>query len=203
MKILQKIGNINNTANGRCNEVLVRCITTVIEMLKDRGHENIQSCQTCDEIKASILSGTRVVQSSPPGGCGKVDVYFHNEEKVGVKVLRAWLEASDANIIVVSLEGPTVFTRKESAGRVQFFTFLDMCVNITKHSLVPKHEKMTDDQASLLPFLENRSLLPLLYTNDKVAMYYDFKPGDLIRITRRTGTQHPVFYYRHVVNPPC
>lgn len=171
-------------------------------MLKDRGYTNIQCCQTLEEVTQNMSENRHIVYG---GGSKIIHVYFHNEDRVGVKQLRTWIENSTAdNIIVISLEGPTAFTRKEAEinyPHVQFFLFRELCVNITKHVLVPKHEKTT---LSELPFTTSASgnEVPSLYTTDKISQYYAYEPGDVIRITRTVGTQEPVYYYRIVVPPP-
>jgi len=145
--------------------------------------------------------------------CGTKDekhtfVYFHNEERIGVKQLRLWNEIhADCNVIIVSLEGPTAFTKKEADQNyenIQFFLFKDLCVNITKHAIVPKHELLdtTEVQKINYQISDNGSEWPKLYTTDAISQYYNFKPGNLIRITRTIGTQEPVYYYRLVCTPP-
>ena len=78
----------------------------------------------------------------------------------------------------------------------------DMCVNITQHALVPKHEKMTPEQVVDLEntyrISASREEWPIIYTSDKIVQYYNFKENDLIRITRVVGVQEPVYYYRLV-----
>ena len=134
-------------------------------------------------------------------------VLFHNEERVGVKHVRTWIETfGDDNIIIVSLEGPTSFTRKEtdnSYKNVQYFMFKQICVNVTHHHMVPKHERMTPDQIRLFPYGQsnNSASFPRLYTTDPISQYYDYKVGDIIRIVRTVGTQEPMYYYRIVCLP--
>lgn len=169
-------------------------------MLKDRGYSNIQACQTIEEITQNMLDTRYIVSGS---GTKTIHVFFHNEERVGVKQLRAWVEGTMADkIIIVSLEGPTAFTRKEADNcyqQVQFFSFRELCVNITRHVLTPQHEKISEQE---IPYRlsKERSELPILATSDKVAQYYAYEPGDIIRITRTAGVQEPVFFYRIVRN---
>ena len=204
MEMFAKIGQLNNTAQKSTSQVLIATLKTTIEMLKDRGYANIQSCQTVEEIMQNMTDNRHIVFG---GGNKIIHVYFHNEERVGVKQLRSWVETSTAdNIIVISLDGPTAFTRKEAEQnyrQVQFFCFRDMCVNITRHTLVPKHEKIPE--RARLPFvLSEKGLeLPTLYTSDKVAQYYAYNVGDIIRITRTAGVQEPVYFYRLVQSPPA
>ena len=82
---------------------------------------------------------------------------------------------------------------------VQFFTFQELCVNITKHTLVPRHEKITRSEVPV-DLTNSCAELPILAANDKVAQYYAYEPGDIIRITRTAGVQEPIYYYRIVRN---
>ena len=204
LEILPKIGKLNNTAQESTERVIMQCLKTVIEMLKDRGYRNIQACQTIDEVVNTMAESRHIVYAAQ-GDC-VMHVFFHTEERVGVKQLRAWVEASSADkIIIISLDGPTAFTRKEAEAQykqVQFLQFKDMCVNITRHILVPKHERVKAEDVGL-EISSSRSELPCLYTTDRVAQYYAYEPGDIVRITRTAGVQEPVFYYRAVRVPPA
>ena len=139
-------------------------------------------------------------------GNDSIIVFFHNEERIGVKQLRNWSEDNmGSKLIIVSLEGPTAFTKKEADQNypnVQFFTFQNMSVNITKHTLVPKHEKITYDSIKHLYAVNSSEEWPKLYRPDPISQYYNFKDGDLIRISRTLGYPEPVYYYRLVCNPP-
>lgn len=203
---LDRIGKLNNTAQKTTEQVLVATLRTCIDMLKDRGLDYVQACQTTDEITQNIFDARPVVTASGErSGAPHTCVYFHNEDRVGVKALRQWIESSVADaIIVVSLDGPTAFTRKEAehnCPQVQFFLFRDLCVNITRHTLVPKHERISEDDIPL-KLSQTKHELPMLWTTDRVAQYYAYVPGDIVRITRTAGTQEPVYYYRIVRHPP-
>ena len=205
---LDRIGQLNNTAQKTTEQVLVSTLKTCIAMLKDRGHDFVQACQTMDEITQNIVEARPIVTAN---GRGRTDaphtcVYFHNEDRVGVKALRQWIENSTADaIIVVSLEGPTAFTKREveqNCPQVQFFLFRDLCVNITRHTLVPKHELVSETDIPV-ELSASKHELPMLWTTDRVAQYYAYRPGDIVRITRTAGTQEPVHYYRIVRHPPA
>ena len=71
-----------------------------------------------------------------------------------------------------------------------------MCVNITHHALVPKHEKINLSDINFC--VKNNEEWPKLYTTDPISQYYDYKPGDLIRITRTIGYPEPIHYFRLV-----
>ena len=111
--LLNKIGQINNTASANHNIILERVLKTVIEMLKDRGFTITNDCRTIGDVSYKMQENDHIVS----GEChGKhIIVFFHNEERVGVKQMRIWNENnSDCDIIIVSLEGPTAFTKREA-----------------------------------------------------------------------------------------
>lgn len=200
--LLQNIGKLNNTAQSQSSNVLVKTLTTCLQMLNDRQCTNLQACQTVDEITQQMLESKHVV-TGITNSKRAIKIFFHNEERVGVKQLRAWTDqCGEDAIIIVSLDGPTAFTRKEADNaqlNVQFFTFQELCVNITRHILVPSHEKISKEQLPI-NITKNCAELPILATTDKVSQYYAYQPGDIIRITRTSGVQEPVYYYRIVRN---
>lgn len=126
-------------------------------------------------------------------GDARVRVYLCTEDRVGVKYARAVLDAGAEQAVVVSIDGPTPFTRKECE-RIQFFTARDLCVNVTKHHLVPKHERVTGPPAGI-----DAAHLPRLLDTDRVVQYYGWKVGSVVRIHRVFGGHEPITYYRVVV----
>ena len=69
------------------------------------------------------------------------------------------------------------------------------------HVYVPKHEIMTKDDASsvLEKFNCTPTQLPLIFVNDPAIVGLGVKPGDMIKITRKSGTAGVSLYYRYVV----
>lgn len=200
--LLQKIGQLNNTANADYHRVLEGVLRNTIDMLKDRGYNVTNDCRTVGDISYKMEEGDHILSGDASDGTSTI-VFFHNEERVGVKQLRVWNEKfAGSFIVIVSLEGPTAFTKREADHHyknTQFFTFRQLCVNITRHALVPKHERCADK----VPYqVGNKDEWPKLYTNDPIAQYYNYKEGDLIRITRTIGYPEPVYFYRLVCLPP-
>jgi len=69
------------------------------------------------------------------------------------------------------------------------------------HIYVPKHEIITKKEAEEV--LENHNCkptdLPLIFANDPAIVGLGVKPGDMIKITRKSATAGNSFYYRYVV----
>jgi len=187
---MDKVGLIHSTTKTVGLNVLEKVIKTCSEMLSDRGCTNIE---ITNDILESMEEVTQILKGR---GAKQIDVFFYNEERVGVKFLRNLLEESSIDlIIIVSLDGPTTFTKKEAENiPVQFFTFKDLCVNITKHRIVPKHELCTEQI--------NWSVkeLPKIPEFDPIVQYYNFPVGSIIKISRTFGSHEPTIYYRHVIS---
>ena len=69
------------------------------------------------------------------------------------------------------------------------------------HIDVPKHEIMTREEAEevLEKYHCKSTDLPLIFVNDPAIVGLGVKPGDMIKITRKSATAGHSFYYRYVV----
>ena len=69
------------------------------------------------------------------------------------------------------------------------------------HALVPKHEIMQIKEAEqVLEKYHCKSIeLPLIFVNDPAIVGLGVKPGDMIKITRKSATAGESFYYRYVI----
>jgi len=69
------------------------------------------------------------------------------------------------------------------------------------HMLVPKHEIMTKGEAEqVLEKYHCKAIeLPLIFASDPAIVGLGVKPGDTIKITRKSATAGESFYYRYVV----
>ena len=69
------------------------------------------------------------------------------------------------------------------------------------HVYVPKHEIMAKKDAEdvLKKYNCTPTQLPLIFVNDPAIVGLGVKPGDMIKITRKSGTAGVSFYYRYVV----
>ena len=69
------------------------------------------------------------------------------------------------------------------------------------HVLVPKHEIMQIKEAEqVLEKYHCKSIeLPLIFVSDPAIVGLGVKPGDMIKITRKSATAGESFYYRYVI----
>lgn len=182
---------VHRCIHGDGNATIDRVLTTCGEMLRDRG---------CTRVERTAADLRAILEGPVPAMCGRgggvdYNVFVHGEERVGVKYARAVCEEG-VRAVVVSLAGPTPFTRRECRGdAVQFFTARELYVNITRHHLVPKHE-VAPPPAHVDGGVE---ALPRLLDSDPVARYHDWPVGTVVRVLRHFGGHEPVPYYRVVV----
>lgn len=190
---LERLARIQQCVNGDGNRNLRNIMRTCVEMLHDRKFEHISERSLEEEGNALglVLAGER-----PDGE--RIRVHMCTEDRVGVKFARAVLDVDGASTIVISIDGPTPFTRKE-CGTVQFFNAIELCKNVTHHCLVPKHDRV---EANELPTGMQVSHLPRLLDSDRVVQYYAWPCGSVIKIKRVFGGYEPIIYFRLVV-PAC
>ena len=82
---------------------------------------------------------------------------------------------------------------------VQYFHLDTLTFNVTKHSLVPRHEILTKDESEQLVkslHIMHIKKLPKISSSDPIAKYYGLKRGQVFRITRPSETSGISYYYR-------
>ncbi len=72
---------------------------------------------------------------------------------------------------------------------------------VPDHVYVPKHEIMTKKEAEevLEKYNCKPTELPLIFVNDPAIIGLGVKPGDVIKIKRKSPTAGESMYYRYVV----
>jgi len=73
---------------------------------------------------------------------------------------------------------------------------------IEKHSLIPKHEKISDSEKEKL-FSEMTIKfkdLPKIYRNDPAIISLEIKQGDVIKVIRPSTTAKQTVFYRGVID---
>ena len=72
---------------------------------------------------------------------------------------------------------------------------------VSTHFLIPKHELLTREEAEQVKVRYNAtsSQFPYIQATDAIAKEVGARPGDFVRITRRSETAGTSVYYRYVV----
>ena len=75
-------------------------------------------------------------------------------------------------------------------------------IDIREHILVPKHILLTEEEAKniLAKYNVNRTQLPRISKKDPAIQELGAKPGDIIKIIRKSVTAGKSAYYRVIVD---
>jgi DNA-directed RNA polymerase I, II, and III subunit RPABC1 len=90
---------------------------------------------------------------------------------------------------------------KEKRMYIEYFIQDELKYNVSRHFLVPKHEKCTKEEIDIV--LKKYSITPLqlpkMLHSDPQARYLGLRPGDVCKCERISPTTGKYIYYRLVV----
>lgn len=152
------------------------------EMFEQRGYTNIEKHED------------KIIALKPNNK--KIYVFFKIIEKLNVSEMHNYISILQENKIehgLLIFEGSPTSTVKNVINNtppigvnIELFTADDLQFNITKHRLVPKHIKLSKEEAK--EFKEKYGVnIPKLLRIDPVCRFYDFSSGDIIKIIRKDG----------------
>ena len=199
---------IADSFGGRVHgdDVLTRCHNMALEMLQDRGCTVVDACQTAQQLAARVDDCKPILRTdaTEASSAGATLVFVDADERVSIKLMRTLCEAHPhESILVVSVEGPTTFTKREMSDthRVEFWLVRELLMNPTRHALVPRHTIMSDGQVQALCTARciRPGQFPKLLRTDIICRWHRFPKDGVVRI-ERTGIAHEEGdYFRRVV----
>ena len=172
--------------------IKTQAITTVIELLKDRNYKILPLSD--NEDKDIVVEAIRVKNEIETE---RIYVFLCMC-KLNIKLAKEKLIFSkkmNSDCILIYNEDITTSAKKSIDTmdvQIELFAIKELQLNITKHRLVPKHEKVdqrSEEYASLKKYK-----IPIMLSLDPVSRYYNYKKGDIIRVTRKNG----IISYRQV-----
>ena len=189
MSVLNVLGRVHRAIQEDGKSILDRILQTAEQMFEDRGYSDIQ-VEADPVARADAAVPKHVIEARHADG--NVNLFVCNEERVGVKYVRQIMEHMEegAKVIIVSLGGPTPFTKNAANLQIQFFLASEMCQNVTKHKLVPKHELVDFTQKDQL------ACLPHILSTDPVVRYHDWPCGTVVKIRRVFGGHESVPFFQ-------
>lgn len=184
------------------------------EMLDMRGEDTSEFEEHGDrvlETDPNKFNAEPIVLNSD-----QTTVFFALSKEVLKDLLKEFKEVEDfrehyktPNFIIVVQEMPssttmnTLMERDKSlqavGGMLQLFTAKELMYNPSKHVLVPKHEKLTEEQTKAVLekyMIKSKAQLPQIHKTDIMARWLGLRHGDVVRITRFNPTSGEYYYYR-------
>ena len=131
-------------------------------------------------------------------------VFFSDSPKFNVKNIQVYISVMNEleifHSIIIYKDGVTSFTKKTIDQSLEMYFELfsvdDLQYNITKHVLQPKFERLPEKEAT--DFKKQFGLkFGIMKSDDPISLFYDYKKGDVIRITRNSS-KTPYITYRIV-----
>jgi DNA-directed RNA polymerase subunit H (RpoH/RPB5) len=183
-------------------ETLFKAVNTVREMLEDRGTPATLIAEWTRDKIVEALQVDKVIGKGE--WCGirvRYDTYVgFYLKKFQIRIPRAMCAHTDApRVIMVLVDKPTNHNIQSIASvqaqegcvqsHVETFWLKELQFNISRHVLVPRHERVPDNDvdAVLSKFnLNSRSQLPLIRPTDPMARYLGLAPNDIVRVLRHS-----------------
>lgn len=87
---------------------------------------------------------------------------------------------------------------QKKGGSLQYFHVKNLLFNPTKHNLVPKHVKMTQEEISEMmeKYMIKKAQMPFILHTDVIAKWLGLKHGDVVKIERLNENSGISYYYR-------
>lgn len=158
-----------------------RVKVTCIDMLNARGYTQIRE-------EDGIIHG------QDPSSGQAICVILHTQPKFTVTNVQEYnmmVSSMNINHYIIVVENPvTPMARKVIDNSIEMtievFLMQELVFNITKHELVPKHEKLNAEKALELK-KRFGTKFPVILKIDPICRFYGFKRGDMIKIVRKNG----------------
>jgi DNA-directed RNA polymerase I, II, and III subunit RPABC1 len=137
----------------------------------------------------------------------QIFVFFPDDPKVGVKPIRNYCnmmkEETVTKAIIVVQDGITPFAKQALAEmapryKIEHFREEELLVDITEHTLVPKHIVLTqaEKEELLTRYKLKDTQLPRVQQTDPVAKYFGLNRGQIVKIVRNSETAGRYVTYR-------
>ena len=188
---------------------------TLIEMLIDRNEINddenslnIDYTQFSSKFNNNELS---FFLESKDENTPEIYIYYNtsiknfgkNDLKNAYKAALNKISNENYKIFIIVYDKITSSITKElqiTYKNVELLTTKFLSFNITKHTLVPKHEKLSVEEINKLlkHYNVTKAQLPKINITDPVIRYYNITFGDICKITRYNNASGESIYYRVV-----
>ena len=157
-----------------------RIINTCKEMITQRGY--VIESESDDYIICVSAEGEKIyiiLISTPKFNIEKLTEYIVLMNQVNI-----------SHSIIIYGDTITPMTKKAiqttTELEIELFSESELLFNITKHSLVPIHEKLSEYENKV--FKKRFGVkFPIILTTDPISRFFNFKKNDIIRVTRKNN----------------
>ena len=177
---------------------IITSFSTILEMLKDRNEE-----EGIQEINETVLMFKDIPTPLFSIRVANYIIIYYTLIKTFWEDIVNFISKNSNSatvkfIIVINELHASIDAKKamfELGIDYQIFSLKELQFNISKHSLVPKHEKINFDDIS--KYLNNdKSKLPIISIIDPMSRYLGLKQGDVVKITRNSPSSGEYYIFR-------
>lgn len=171
-----------------------QAIKTLSELLKDRRYD-IEYIDTNYSQKEQYIAKALLYETDDNNSLRtskKILGFICEDLKLNIKSIKDKLsimnKENSTHCIIIYRDNVTSSAKKSLDiidHKIELFSLNELQLNITRHRLVPIHEKVVDND--LLNLEKYKNKLPILLATDPISRYYGYKKGDFIKITRKNG----------------
>ena len=192
---------------------LYKARITVLEMMTDRGIDYPASLniEKIEQFRIEYYSRNIDIFINHQGQ--RIFIKFLINSKIkpnqikdiieGLKTEHLEKETDKLILVIKPKPNSTILKiiREKEYRFVEIFWLNNVVFNITKHILVPKHIKMTEDEIKIIMdkhYIVSKSTFPVMNRDDPIARYLNLSSGDLCKIIRKSITSGEYISYRVV-----
>mmetsp|Transcript_22746 Transcript_22746/g.35620 ORF Transcript_22746/g.35620 Transcript_22746/m.35620 type:complete len:215 (+) Transcript_22746:1906-2550(+) len=202
---------------------LFRIRRTVLQLLRDRGYVVLDSNEDLNmtriNFEQNFVKNFQIDRNSLEikrpkwnSNLEKILVLFVEGEKekktIGVKLIRDYCERIKQDMFqkaILILNGKLTPHAKQAINsinskedKIEYFAENELIVNITEHTLVPRHELISVSELDILLKRYNlkESQLPKIHKNDPISRYLGIQKNQVLRIIRNSETAGRYITYR-------
>ena len=172
-------------------------IKNIVKIFKNRGYETFKT-ERLDKQRAFIIAKREDKDTV---------ILCMNYETLGVALIREAVKELDRHKkikhkVIVGAGKVTRSAKNEMiANDFEFIPAQLVIMDILNHEFVPKHEIVAgEEMEKILDYYKlAKEELPQILTSDPVAIIIGAKPGDVVRIVRKSATSGQAIIYRQCV----
>lgn len=147
----------------------------------------------CDEMLTKGRGYTKTDETNHiyTKGNEMIIVFYMDIPKLNIKHTKDFISISmehNINHIIIVYYGITSSAKKLLMDlhniQTEFFSISELQFNITNHAYVPKHERLSEQDATAFK-QKYGTKLPIILQNDPISKYYNFKSNDIIKVYRK------------------
>ena len=189
---------------------ILRSLATIREMFRVRAlHDDIWRSELIDKITDSDIRGQSLTTMFVLPLENGIKIAYMLQTKFKVQDVRKLVStgqlAAEDNVMFVTVDETTPANLKTLKGifsRVQMFELAELLYNVMDHVHQPRFTVVDEREVAGIVQaynMRNKVEMPRILTSDPVAMYLALKPGQVVRIERKSPSAGESVFWRMCV----